>query len=90
MDGAHSFWLAPCLVHPAPARHGQSLDLVLLDARLRPSFPFTGVLLVEQYPRRTGEGPTPRLLTVTLFRSSAVVAVVRRDELTLEQCESLC
>lgn len=34
MDGAHSFWLAPCLVHPAPARHGQSLDLVLLDGVL--------------------------------------------------------
>lgn len=46
--------------------------------------------MVEQYPRRTGEGPTPRLLTVTLFRSSVVVAVVRRDELTLEQCESVC
>lgn len=66
------------------------MDLVLLDARLRPGFPSTGVLWVERRPHRTGEGPTPRPLTVTLFRNSAVVDVVRKDELALEQCESAC
>ena len=46
-----------------------------------------GVLWVERCPHRTGEGPTPRPLTVTLFRNS-IVNVVRKDEIALEQCES--
>ena len=87
-DGAHSFWPVPCLVPLASARSGQSLDLMLLDARLRPSFPSTGMLWIEWCPQST-EGPTPRPLTVTLLRNRAVVDVVSKDALALEQCGSI-
>ena len=60
---------------------------MLSDACLRPSFPSMGVLWVERCPHRTGEGPTPRPLPVTLFRNS-IVEVVRKDEIALELCES--